>query len=221
MDAQQSQAILAALSPEILAERQRIVDAAVRAARNSGHCDTFNSMLATVLPEMTVTIGRRAYAFNTEGTSCSGYSLADYHRDNGRNGRRVFDAATGYDQRGFDRDGFNIHGYDADGYDAEGRSSAYLRERVPYAYDSEVGRYIRDISRFGEYDRERVYLTGYGQQTGMDVRGNLRVGRPATEAEAEAEAVPAPDEYNPTTWKPTPAEPVKATKAAKAKVTVG
>ena len=202
MEQSESIAILSALTPEVLAERQRIVDAAVRAARSSGYCETFNEMLDRVMPEMVVHVDGYPYAFNSDGVDCHGYTVERRMRQSET--RRTF-GPDGFDQNGFDRDGFNRQGYDAEGYDAEGRGRAYMRDRRPYSYDRNgnngSGAYVMYTPELGTYDRERLTITGYGQYTNLDRDGNLRVGRGPTPEEAEAEARP-PVLFNPTTWTP-------------------
>ena len=200
MDQTQAKAILSALSPEVLAERQRIVDAAVRAARDSGYCDQFNSMITLVLPEMTIDAGGYHFALNSEGRACNGTTLDRIIREYG-GGVKVFDPTTGYAQDGYDRDGFDALGYDREGFDADGVSKAFTRERVAYAYDRDRGEYIRDTAVHGVYDHEQMYRTGYGRSTHKDRDGNRRIGRPATPEEVAAESATS-EPFNPTTWSP-------------------
>ena len=200
MDQTQAKAILSALSPEVLAERQRIVDAAVRAARDSGYCDQFNSMIALVMPEMTIEAGSYHFALNSEGRSCNGNTLNRIIREYG-GGPKVYDPETGYAPDGFDRDGFDVLGYDREGYDANGVTKAYMRERMEFAYDRDAGLYIRETDVHGVYDREQMTLTGYGRSTHMDRDGNRRVGRAATPEEVAAESANV-EPFNPTTWQP-------------------
>lgn len=200
MNQTQAKAILSALSPEVLAERQRIVDVAVRAARDSGYCDQFNAMLYLVMPEMTIEAGGYHFALSSDGHGCNGNTLARIIRDYG-GGPKVYDPTTGYAPDGYDRDGFDVLGYDRDGYDADGVSKATTRERVAFAYDRNAGEYMRATDVHGVYDREQMYRTGYGRSTQMDRDGNRRVGRAATPQEvAEESAIVEP--FNPTTWAP-------------------
>src|SRR5689334_8380496 len=200
MDVQSSREVLASLSPEVLAERQRIVDQAVRAARSTGYCEEFNRMLEHVLPEFVIeTPDGYAYSYDNEGVDCRGYRVER---------RMRYPSAPnfgddGYDvETGFDRDGFNRTGYDSEGFDARGQGRAYLRTRrwYKYARDGEGRAYLPcDDTDPERYDQERVFITGYGSATNRDADGNLRQGRPATSEELAAETVREPA-FNPTTW---------------------
>lgn len=193
MNKSQAKAILASLHPEVLRERQRIVDTAVRAARDSGHCDTFNTMLARVLPEFTVNLGSYTVAMDSEGRGCStrGDTVWAYYG--------VTSEGETFDERGFsrttglDRDGFDQFGYDADGFDAQDRGRAYQR----------VQRRTRWINTDGTEDMatEQVYVTGYGRHSGRDADGNQRLARAATPEELADEADNSTP-WNPTTWVP-------------------
>jgi hypothetical protein len=204
MDIQRSRAVLESLSAEVLAERQRIVDQAVRAARDTGYCEEFNRMLEHVLPEFVIeTPDGYSYSYDSEGVDCRGYRVERRMRypSSPHYGDDGYDSETG-----LDRDGFNRSGYDVDGFDARGWGRAYLKERRWYKYtrDEETGNRLyvpceeNDPER---YDRERVYLTGYGSATNRDADGNYRPGRPPTSEELAAEAAQEPA-FNPTTWKP-------------------
>lgn len=201
--------ILAALSPEALAERQRIVDAAVREARDSSYCDTFNTIIRRLMPEMMVTIDGSHYAIDSDGRACAQPNSDTRNVWDWYNG--VYDAESqdqfnedGYSPNGYDRDGFDRHGYDVEGFDANDHGRAYARAQ----------RRTRWIDDNGQQQTraEQVYVTGYGRSTGRDAQGNLRVGRAATEEELAAAAVQAAEHaakmagrFNPTTWKPEPA----------------
>jgi hypothetical protein len=203
MDVQSSREVLASLSPEVLAERQRIVDQAVRAARDTGYCEEFNRMLEHVLPEFVIeSPDGYTFAFDSDGVDCRGYRVEQRMRY--PSARHYGD--DGYDvETGYDRDGFSRTGYDSDGYDARGQGRAYLRARRWYkcTRDAEGIRvYLPcDDTDPERYDQERVFITGYGSATNRDADGNLRPGRPATSEELAAEATQEPV-FNPTTWKP-------------------
>lgn len=210
MREERAKEVLAALSPEVLAERQRIVDAAVRAARGSGHCDTFNEMIGLVMPEMVTRVEGYNVALDSDGGSCrtrEGQSIwAYYYGDEALPG---FDA-NGYNASGFDRDGFNRVGHDAEGFDANdiGRARSRVTRRT---------RWLDDAGN-EQVTNERWWSTGYGEYSMRDADGNARVGRPATPEEAAAEEAAAEairakygDRFNPTTWKPPASENVTST----------
>ena len=202
----ESKQLLSALTPETLAERQRIVDAAVRAARNNSYCETFNEMISRVMPEMVIWVNGYPYAFDTDGRDCRGYSIEDRVQED-----RDTYGDDGYGvNSGRDRDGFDRWGYDADGYDAQGFGRAYSRDRLYWKYEhgeDAEGRstttYARcDVTDPDRYDRERMYNTGYGTSTYLDKDGNKRPARPATPEEEATERADTPEPFNPTTWKP-------------------
>jgi hypothetical protein len=181
MDASQSRAALAAMSREERVALQKVVDRAVRVARNHQYCDTFNNILDEVLPEFVLTDQNgQPKAFASDDRSCNRARVEDLRPSS-------FDA-DGYDDHGYDRDGFNATGYNRQGYDAEGFTTSRDRE----------GYY-----RTG-YMSDGVYVSAKGVYTFPDREGNLRQGRPATAEEEAAEAAPA---YNPTTWAPEGEDP--------------
>lgn len=214
----EAKAILAALSPEALAERQRIVDLAVRAARESGYCDQFNRVIRQVMPEMLINIDGTWLALDSDGACC--HSTQDAWEYMGSRHHRPEYGPDGYDiHDDRDRDGFNRVGYDRDGFDAEGRGTHYLRDNRPVPLDRIVS--VRDEMNdttsgytpqtwreqgYNDPYMERVYGTGYGQTSYRDADGNIRIGRPATPEEAAAEAGPDPVRFNPTTWQPETAD---------------
>lgn len=199
-------AVLSALSPEALAERQRIVDAAVRYARRSRYCETFNQLLRDLMPEMVVNIDGNYYALDSDGRACSQTEdsdrrqVWDWYHGTYSNQADVF-GEDGYNlATGFDRDGFSRVGYDADGFDVNDHGRAYQR----------VTRRTRWVDENGveQSTVEQVYTTGYGRYSFRDAEGNLRVGRPATPEELAAEAATRAEweaknagRFNPTTWK--------------------
>lgn len=205
----QAKAILAGLSPEARAERQRIVDAAVRAARDSQYCDTFNTIIARLMPEMVASIGGYRYALDSDGRCCAqrdsdqrsawGYLMGE----NDSHGAETYDAGGYSLETGRDRDGFDRVGYDAEGFDANDRGRAYQRVQRRTRWTDEAGK--------EQTTAESVYLTGYGRYTMRDAEGNLRVGRPATEEELAADEAARAERarllagrFNPTTWQPEP-----------------
>lgn len=193
MNTTQSKAILAALSDEVRAERQRVVDLAVRAARRSGYCEQFNVMIAELYPELTIEVGGYTVAVDTDGRPCASRHEDAWTYYGARDSRPSY-GEDGYDRNGFDRDGFNRVGYDADGFDAndQGRSRSRTMRRTRWT----------DENGQEQAFAERVYSTGYGETTHRDAAGNLRPARPATAEEAIAEATEQ-ERYNPTTWAPT------------------
>lgn len=211
----EAKAILSALSPEVLAERQRVVDVAVREARASGYCDTFNTLMRRIMPEMMVTIEGSRFVLDSDGRTCGQDTNDRRNAWDWYAGRSQPDAgprydANGYNAAGFDRDGFNRDGYDSDGFDAQDRGTAYQR----------LTRRTRWVDENGteQMRSESVYVTGYGRTTHRDAEGNLRIGRGPTDEELAAEAV-AETEYaaqlaarfNPTTFKPEVPAQVEAT----------
>lgn len=215
----EAKALLAALSPEALVERQRIVDAAVRAARESGYCDQFNRVMQSVMPEMLVNIEGVWLALDSDGCCC--HSTQDAWTYMGSQRLRAEYGPDGYDRHSDrDRDGFNRLGYGRDGFDAEGRSSAYFRDEravdldriasVRKETDPDVDGSPRTWRQEGYSDpyMERVYLTGYGSTSYRDAEGNPRIGRGPTPEEAAAEAAPDERRFNPTTWRPVMADAV-------------
>ena len=212
-------AILAALPPEALAERQRIIDAAVRAARETGYCDQFNRVVKLIMPEMLVNIEGTWLALDSDGACC--HSSQDAWEYMGSRRRRPEYGPDGYDVHDDrDRDGFNRLGYDREGFDAEGRGSHYLRDNRPVPLDriamvrdemNPTEGYTPQTWREQGYTdpyMERVYGSGYGSTSYRDAEGNIRVGRPATPEEEVAEAGPDPVRFNPTTWRPVMADAV-------------
>lgn len=207
MNENEAKAILSTLSPEVLAERQRIVDVAVREARSSGYCDTFNTLMRRIMPEMMVSIGGSRYVLDSEGRACGQdpddrRNAWDWYAGNSQpdNGGPMYDA-NGYDAAGYDRDGFNRTGYDREGFDAQDRGTAYQR----------LSRRTRWVDEYGieQTRNETVFVTGYGRNTQRDAEGNLRIGRGPTDEEAAAEAVAEAERaallaarFNPTTFKP-------------------
>lgn len=190
MDEQQAKAALAALSPEARAERQRIVDEAVRYAARNGYCGTFNEIIRALMPEMIVEIGGSQMALDSQGRAChtEDQTVWEYHKD-----QRPAYSENGYDQNGRDRDGFDQYGYDSRQYDANGMGRAMSREYRTTRWVDENG--------FAGEESERWYATGYGQYSARDAEGNLRPGRPATPEEVAAESVEL-ERFNPTTWSP-------------------
>jgi hypothetical protein len=182
-----SQEQLDSLPADVLADRQRLVNAAVRYAREYGLCQEFERALRVLMPEMSTTdqYGDTAW-FDTDGMSCRGYvpqgAQAQYNEN-------------GYDYDGYDRDGFNRYGTDHDGL---------TRYEIEHANDEPVFRF--DADGFDESGRDRH---GYNKD-GYDPDGwnssgyhrdggSRRKGRDAT-AEELAAVVEA---FNPTTYKPT------------------
>ena len=184
-----SQEQLNALAPEVLADRQRLVNAAVRYARNNGLCTEFERALRVLMPEMGTAdqYGEMAW-FDTDGVSCRGTApqgaLPQYN-------------SNGWDGDGFDRDGYSRYGCNRDGltrYQVE-----HANDEPAYRFDArgydENGRDARG------YDRDGLDPDGYNSNGYYRNGGDRRQGRPAT---AE-ELVAVPDApFNPTTYvKPT------------------
>ncbi len=208
MTVEEQKAILSALSPEVLAERQRIVDVAVRAARNSGHCDTFNAMLSQVMPEMCVEIGGYPYAFNTDGHACNGHDAGYIARHYGDRSIGGPYGPDGYNLDGWDRDGFNRTGYSRDGYDAEGWSASRDRDgyhRTGYkAYETYVpwsreGYEDMDLDGYNGpwFDDVDTEVWNAGRYVYLNRDGQSRIGREANETDDDN-----PTAFNPTTWQP-------------------
>lgn len=195
--------ILSALPPEILKERQRIVDRAVREARGSGHCDTFNDMLARVFPEFIVSVDGYNVALDSDAGCCrsaEGQTVWAYYLGE-PNPAIVGYNEEGYNAAGYDRDGFNGFGYDSEGFDAN--DMGRVRSRVSYRTR------WTDPDGTQQSVSERRWSTGYGEYSMRDAAGNKRVGRPATpEEQAEEDRVKAEQaeryagRFNPTTWDP-------------------
>jgi hypothetical protein len=188
-----AKAILAALTPEARAERQRIVDAAVRYAARSDYCDTFNSLIAEILPEMAVEDANGYFhAFNSDGEDCRGRHVS-----------RILDGfggpiitPDGYDAQGYDRDGRDRRGMDRNGRDEDGFTVSYDRDgymRNGFSYNETRRAWPED---YPDFDWSEAGLTRV-RYVYLDRDGNIRLGRPESPEDAVAEPP-----FNPTTWQP-------------------
>lgn len=196
MDVKEAKDILSQLTPEVRAERQRIVDAAVREARRAGYCETFDSIMSRVFPEMCIEINGYTVALDSEGRCCSSGNQTVWEYLNEEGDESEIFGEDGYNRYGIDRDGFDRFGYN-DGFDADG----FSRSR---SHDTRVTTWV-DEDGTARSETERWYRTGYGYGTARDAAGNLRPGRPATpeeQAAAAMKAAAATERFNPTTWSP-------------------
>jgi hypothetical protein len=206
MTPDQSREILSRYSAEKRQTLQALVDRAVRAARVSGYCDQFENVMRAVLPEFVIT-GSDRYgsrlnrAFDTEGLSCRGETIASVLRGGGRNRSALVYGPDGYcadDDR--DRDGFSRIGYDVNGYDAEGFTSSSNRDgyyRTGFNTQSVYREWETDGLPAPDEEQRQTGWDRRGRYVHLDHDGVWRMGRAAS----ETETVPAED-YNPTTWAP-------------------
>jgi hypothetical protein len=177
---------LDALPAEVLTDRQRLVDAAVRYAREHGLCGEFERALRVLMPEMSTTdqYGDVAW-YDTDGVSCRGYQP--------EGAVPVFNEA-GYDREGWDRDGFNRYGINRDGktrYQVEHANDEPVFRFGADGFD-EGGRDFQGYNRDG-FDPDGFDRSGYSRNT-----GTRRRGREATVEELST----VPEVFNPTTYKP-------------------
>lgn len=108
----------AAPGPALLSAAEaeaKLIDAAVREARDGAWCAEFERLMNVTFP------GRPrsgewlvdSDGINKHGYDRDGYNRDGYHRETGLN-------RDGYDRNGYDRDGFNVEGRDRNGYDRDG-----------------------------------------------------------------------------------------------------
>src|SRR5262245_17511803 len=193
MNQQEAKAILSALSPEARAERQRIVDEAVRFAMSSDYCDTFNHLIAQIMPEMVIEDnGGYFHAFNSDGEDCRGRHVDRIN--SGQIGPII--TPDGYDANGYDRDGRDRRGLDRSARDEDGFTASYDRDgylRNGFSYNETRRAWADDYPDFDWAS----YGLGRTRYVYLNRDGNSRLGRPES---PEDQAPEAP--FNPTTWSP-------------------
>ena len=137
----------------VLAERQRIVDAAVRYARLSGLCSEFERALSALMPEMAdPTLGTWT---DSDGVTCRGEEWRD---EDGFN-------RAGLDRDGYDRDGFHPQtGRNRDGFDRNGLDDDGLTADDPARFKFDyAGRTVKSYTanRSFIYDRRGRDVEGW------------------------------------------------------------
>ena len=170
-----------------------IVDRAVRDSRENGWCDSFESIMDRVAPELAVATvyDRRTYGpgstyVDSDGFSCNGYDVEGYNAQG-------LHFSTGRDRDGFDRRGFNELGLDREGRNEYGEDandpSTVYRFRWQSASGTErAGRYdtlidwdgfdpngYRATNRHGDYitRRDMLALRAQGVEAfNLDRNGN-------------------------------------------------
>jgi len=109
-----------AVAAAVLAAQMKIIDAAVRNARQAQWCEEFERIMRELFPngspdgsaEFVDSDGVSCRGLDREGRDSEGFDRQGWNRD-GYNRR-------GFDRDGFNRDGFNRYGRDRDGYDPQG-----------------------------------------------------------------------------------------------------
>jgi hypothetical protein len=161
MDTSETTTQVDEIAAAVAAERARLVDVAVRAARHLGiNCGEFGKIMNEIVPDMAPFLdsdGFNCRGYDVEGFDINGYNISGYNRD-------------GYDPEGYDREGWNADGvnrygerrddldtiyrwdadgYDIDGFDADGNSRFRLT-RLDVAHNRahpELFVYDRDGNR--------------------------------------------------------------------------
>ena len=167
-----------------VAVAMRIIDQAIRSARNQGWCTEFDNLMAQTFPDGPPD-GSKEFV-DSDGWSCRGFDRDGYNRDGldsdgrDRDGRN----ARGYDRDGYDRDGYTVHGYDRDGWNRERTININSPEyRARFRYDArgydQAGFNANGLDRngYGREEKARLDERTYVFDTdGWDVNGVNRHG---------------------------------------------
>jgi hypothetical protein len=141
------------------AERARIVDLAVRYARESGLCSEFERALDRLLPEERD--DDTGTWLDSDGRGCRGEEWRD---EDGFN-REGFDG-EGYDHHGFNADGRDRQGFDRDGFDRHGLHrddpARYTRNRSGRTREEVLEGWSFQYDRDG-FDSEGWSSSGYNR----------------------------------------------------------
>ena len=123
-----------AVAAAVLDAQMRIIDAAVRQARDNGWCREFEAIMGRLFPDGPPD-GSKVFV-DSDGLSCRGLDRDGYNQ-------RGLDE-EGYDREGRDRNGYDRDGYDRRGWNREGRNRDGQDRNDPALYGFDYFGYDRD-----------------------------------------------------------------------------
>lgn len=124
-----------AVAAAVLATQLKIIDVAVRRARDQSWCEAFEAIMAELFPDGPP--GGGTEFVDSDGWSCRGHDRDGYGRngldrdDRDRDGRD----RNGYDRDGYDRDGYNNAGWNREGIHRDGRDRNSPEVQAEYCFD--------------------------------------------------------------------------------------